>query len=380
MHIEWRDVLCLQRKVSPYSGRNDFVIRRLVYWATLVLLVLGLVDSAPAGRSRSGIHRKRTASSERGVAASKARVRPPALGESLMLPRSGRLDRQADSDIFGLRAASAVLMDANSGVVLYERSPDAARPPASVTKILTALVILEHGQLTDTVTVKPAAAQTGGHRLGLRAGQRISLGDLLTAILIRSANDAAVAAAEHVGGSLGGFVALMNDKAADIGMANSRFSNPHGLDEPFHYTTARDMATLTRVALDNPTFAELVRTRQARVTIWNPGRRSFVPRARIVLSHNRLLGQLEGADGVKTGYTDSAGRCLVASASRGSSRMIAVLLNDPRRWTDAAMLLEYGFGSIRDAARFQPDVLPWHAEHAEGWLRLEAQARVEERP
>ena len=356
------------------------MIRRLVYWATLLFLILGLVDSAPAGRSYSGIHRKRTTSSERAAAVSKARLRSPALGETLALPRPGRPNHPDDADAFGLRAASAVLMDANSGVVLYERFPDEARPPASVTKILTALVILEHGQLTDTVTVSSAAARTGGHRLGLRAGQRISLDDLLAAILIRSANDAAVAAAEHVGGGLGGFVALMNDKAASIGMTNSRFSNPHGLDEPFHYTTARDMAMLTRVALDNPTFAELVRTRQARLTIWNPGRRNFVPRARIVLSHNRLLGQLEGADGVKTGYTDSAGRCLVASASRGTSRMIAVLLNDPRRWMDAAMLLEYGFGSTRDAARVRPDVLSWHVERVEGWPRLEAQARVEERP
>ncbi len=356
------------------------MIRQLVSWATLILVILGLVDAAPAVRSHSGFHRKRITPSERAVSTSRARVRPSSLGESLALPRHGWPNHSSDSDAFGLRAASAILMDANSGAVLYERSPDAARPPASVTKILTALVILEHGHLTDTVTVSSTAAGTGGYRLGLRAGQRISLGDLLAAILIRSANDAAVAAAEHVGGSLAGFVAMMNEKAAEIGMTNSRFSNPHGLDEPFHYTTARDMATLTRVALDNPTFAELVRTRQARVTIWKPGRRSFLAQARIVQSHNRLLGQLEGADGVKTGYTDSAGRCLVASASRGSSRMIAVLLNDPRRWTDAAMLLEYGFGAIRSAARVQPDGNPWQAENAEGRPRLAAQARVEERP
>jgi D-alanyl-D-alanine carboxypeptidase len=356
------------------------VMRKLVSCTTLILVILGLVDAAPAGRSHSGVHRKRITSPERVVTASRTRLRAPALGEFLVLPQRGRLNHYGDSDAFGLRAASAILMDANSGAVLYERSPDETRPPASVTKIITALVILEHGQLTDAVTVSATAAGTGGYRLGLRAGQRISLGDLLTAILIRSANDAAVAAAEHVGGSLAGFVALMNEKAAEIGMTNSRFSTPHGLDEPFHYTTARDMATLTRVALDNPTFAEVVRTRQARVTIWKPGRRNFLPQPRIVQSHNRLLGQLEGADGVKTGYTDSAGRCLVASASRGSSRLIAVLLNDPRRWTDAAMLLEYGFGAVKNAARVQPDGLPWQSEHTEGRSQLEAQARVEERP
>lgn len=353
--------------------------KRLVYWTVSGLLIFGLVESALAVRQYSA-SRNRSASSRRAHSAVRERLQLPPARETLELPRIGRPADAAGKSLLEVRAASAILVDANSGVVLYEHSPDALRSPASVTKILTALVILEHGRLADTVVVSRAAARTTGHRLGLRAGQRISLGDLLAAILIRSANDAAVAAAEHVGGSLDGFVALMNAKADDLGMAGSRFANPHGLDEPSHYTTARDMATLTRVALDHPTFAELVRTRQARLTIWKPGRRTLVPQARIIQSHNRLLGQLDGADGVKTGYTDSAGRCLVASASRGSHRMIAVLLNAPRRWTDAAALLEYGFGSIRNAARTRPDGSPWRPEYAEGWPRLEAQARSEERP
>jgi D-alanyl-D-alanine carboxypeptidase (penicillin-binding protein 5/6) len=355
-------------------------MRRLLLLAVTALVLFGLVDSTLATRYTSGTSRQRSASTGRAVSASRGRLHLPPAVESLTLPRAGKSRHADGTDALGVRAASAILVDASSGAVLYERAPDAPRSPASVTKILTALVILERGQLEDTVVVSRAAAQTGGHRLGLREGQRISLGDLVAAILIRSANDASVAAAEHVGGSLDGFVALMNEKAAELGMANSRFSNPHGLDEPFHYTTARDMATLTRAALDHPRFAELVRTRQARVTIWRPGRRKLVPQARIVQTHNRLLGQLDGADGVKTGYTDSAGRCLVASASRGSHRMIAVLLNDPRRWMDAATLLEYGFGSLRDAARVRPDGQLWRVEHAEEQPRLEAQARSEERP
>jgi D-alanyl-D-alanine carboxypeptidase (penicillin-binding protein 5/6) len=347
------------------------VTLRLMSWAVVGFLLFGLVDSALAVRSPHKTSRHRSVSTS---------TRRAPNGESLVLPRITRRVSPDRSQPLGVHAASAILMDANSGVVLYEHSPDAVLPPASVTKILTALVILEHGRLDDMVTVSRVAAQTGGHRLGLRADQRISLGDLLAAVLIRSANDAAAAAAEHVGGSLGGFVALMNEKATQLGMTNSRFANPHGLDEPFHYTTARDMAMLARVALEQPTFAELVRTRQARLTIWKPGRRTLIPQARMVQSHNRLLGQLDGADGVKTGYTGSAGRCLVASASRGSHRMIAVLLNDPRRWTDAAALLEYGFGSLRDAARTSPDGRPWHAEGAEGLPRLEAHARSEERP
>lgn len=263
------------------------------------------------------------------------------LPESLSLPRNGLGD---------LTAAAAVLMDAKTGEVLYAHNPDEPLPPASVTKILTALVILERGRLTDTVVVSAEAARVGGFRLGLRRGQQISLEDLLAAILIRSANDAATAAAEHVGHGLEGFVSLMNAKAEELGMLHSHFANPHGLDEPGHFTTARDLAVLTRVALDQSAFARLVRTRETSVTIWNPGRRGPVARARLILSHNKLLGRVDGADGVKTGYTDGAGRCLVASASRGEQRMIAVLLNDPRRWSDAASLLEYGFEAVGSAA------------------------------
>ena len=354
--------------------------RRLIHWTITSLVIFGLVDTALAVRNYAGISRHRAIAPRRTPATPREDLQLPPADASLRVPRAHRLGGFGGTDPLGVHAASAILVDANSGAVLYERSPDAPRPPASVTKILTALVILEHGRLEDTVVVSQTAAQTSGHRLGLRAGQRISLGDLLAAVLILSANDAAVAAAEHVGGGLDGFVALMNEKAGEIGMGSSHFANPHGLDQPTHYTTARDMATLTRVALEQATFAELVRTKQARLTIWKPGRRALVPRARIVQTHNRLLGYLQGADGVKTGYTDSAGRCLVASASRGGHRMIAVLLNDPRRWTDAAALIEYGFGAVKDAVRVRPDGRPWQPDLAEGGPWFEAQALSEERP
>jgi D-alanyl-D-alanine carboxypeptidase (penicillin-binding protein 5/6) len=349
-----------------------------MWWVVVGLLVLGLVDSAVAGRTQTGITRVRFTQKNRSTAAYRQRNPPPSAQEFLALPRPGGLPEF--SGVIGVNAASAILMDGNTGAVLFEWNPDSQRPPASVTKILTALVVLESGRLSDTVVVSRTAAETGGFRLGLRAGQNISLSDLLAAILIRSANDAAVAAAEHVGGSLGGFVDLMNAKARELGMTNSHFANPHGLDQPFHYTTARDMAILTRVALEHSTFAQLVRTRETRVTIWKPGRRALTPQVRIVMSHNRLLGRIEGADGVKTGYTDSAGRCLVASASRGNQRMIAVLLNDPHRWTDAVTLIEYGFGSVRDSVQNWPDVRPWDSSRVEGWLRLEARMTAEERP
>jgi len=306
-------------------------------------------------------------------------VRSQSLVESLALPRPGRQRYAGDSDVFGLRAASAVLMDANSGAVLYQRSPDAVRSPASVTKILTALVILEHGQMTDTVTASSVAARTGGYRLGLRAGQRISLGDLLAAILIRSANDAAVAAAEHVGGSLGGFVALMNEKAADIGMANSRFSNPHGLDEPFHYTTARDMAALTRVALENPTFAELVRTRK-------PGSRSGSRHASASCRRRASSRATTGCWASSKGRTGSRPATRIPRAAAWWLPPAGEQPDDRRPAERPATLdgCSHAAGvwirSIRDAARVQPDGSPWHPERAEGWTRLEAQARLEERP
>lgn len=356
------------------TGGMPIVFKRLFFWVVFAVLIVGIIDTSWAVRSSARTFRHRPASTKKAV------LKRAMLRESLTLPHGGELTSPDGSFAPGLRAAAAILVDANSGAVLYEHLADLPLPPASVTKILTALVILEQGRLDDIVVVSRLAAQTGGYRLGLRAGQRISLGDLLAAVLIRSANDAAVAAGEHVGGGLAGFVALMNEKASQLGMVNSHFANPHGLDEPMHYTTARDLAVLTRVALENPTFATLVRSRQVRLTVWSQGRRSLVPQARFVQSHNRLLGQVAGADGVKTGYTDSAGRCLVASASRGDQRMIAVLLNDPHRWNDAAMLLEYGFGSRRDTARTPFDEQLWNVGNIRGDVRTEVHARSEERP
>ncbi len=330
-------------------------MRRVLVGGILALFLVATVSWAEAAsprhraahhkRSRGirsvSLHRTRTLHAQRPV-------------ESLELPRPGLPAALPRPEGLARRAAAAVLMDANTGEVLFARNPDEQLPPASITKILTALVILEQGNLTDTVVVSQTAAQVGGFRLGLRPGQRLSLADLLAAILIRSANDAAEAAAEHVGHGLPGFVALMNAKARSLGMQNSQFANPHGLDEPGHYTTARDMAILTRVALENPTFADLVRTREARVTIYRPGRKGVIPAPRLILSHNRLLGHVEGVDGVKTGYTGLAGRCLVASASRSGQRMIAVLLNDPERWIDAPALLKYGFELAGSAAYLRP--------------------------
>src|SRR5574337_108958 len=244
-----------------------------------------------------------------------------------------------------LNAASAVLMDADTGAILFARHHMEQRSPASTTKIMTALLILEEGRLDDKVGISERAATVTGTGLGLRRGQRVALRDLLWAILLKSANDAALAAAEHVGGSEERFVDKMNTKAAALGMQGTHFANPHGLDDPDHYSTAFDLAILTRQALRNLTFARMVQTREARVAILMERNGSVVKR-RVIRTHNQLLGQFFGADGVKTGYTERAGRCLVASATRGDHQLIAVLLNDSHRWAEAAALLEYGFAAI----------------------------------
>lgn len=244
--------------------------------------------------------------------------------------------------INGVSAASVILMDRETGRVLFERNAKERRSPASTTKIMTAILILEKGRLHEKVLVGEQAASAGGFRLGLKPGQVVSLKDLLAAILVGSANDAAVAAAAHIAGSERRFVDLMNTKAAQLGMKDTHFANPHGLDEDGHYSTAYDLALLARYALQNPSFAQLVSRRKVQVTI-RDGRTRRVVKRRVLKTHNKLLDRFHGADGVKTGYTEAAGPSLVASARRGDRGLIAVLLNDPRRFADAASLLEYGF-------------------------------------
>lgn len=273
-----------------------------------------------------------------------------AVGADLSLPPAVELAPEHPR----IRAGAAILLDGRTGEPLVAHGVDEPRAPASLTKILTALVVLERGRLSETVTISPAAARTGGYRLGLRVGQRVLLEDLVAAILIRSANDAAAAAAEHVGGSIRGFAALMNAEARALGLRNSHFVNPHGLDAPGHVSTARDLGRLTRVALEDPRFAEFVRASKATVTIWRVERGTRMIARRVpIASHNRLLGRLNGADGVKTGFTSRAGRCLVASATRGAQRLIAVLLDSDYRWREATQLLEYGF-RVKTAANAPP--------------------------
>ncbi len=239
-----------------------------------------------------------------------------------------------------LRAASAVLMDAKTGQVLYALAPHQRWRPASTTKMLTALLVVE--SLPDNLEVpisRRAAAERSGRAIGLDVGTRWRVGDLLRAMLLHSANDAAVALAEAVGGSVEAFADRMNATAKALGTRESHFVDPHGLENPRHYSSAYDLALIARAALQNPRIADVVRLRT-----WDlirPGQRP-----RLLINSNRLLWRYPDADGVKTGWIPQSGPCLVASATRGGRQLIAVVLDDTRLYTDATALLEYGFANF----------------------------------
>ncbi|MEZ8218959.1 D-alanyl-D-alanine carboxypeptidase (penicillin-binding protein 5/6) [Candidatus Fervidibacteria bacterium JGI MDM2 SSWTFF-3-K9] len=239
-----------------------------------------------------------------------------------------------------ITAKSALLADAETGEILWQRNPDLRCYPASLTKIMTAILVLERGNLGDWVIVPKEAAFTGESSMALKEGERVQLKDLLNAILVRSANDACVAAAIHFAGSVEKFVEWMNEKAKELGMTNTHFVNPHGLHHPQHFMTARDLLTLTRYALQNPTFRSIVSQREIIIA---PTNKSALRRYR---NRNKLLELYPGCDGVKTGYTVPAGKCLVASATRNGWQLIAIVLGSQDHFADCATLLDYGFNNF----------------------------------
>lgn len=232
-------------------------------------------------------------------------------------------------------------MDLVSGKVLWAHNERERLPPASLTKILTAITIIQKGNLNDIVIVGEKPTHVEASSLGLRKGERISLRDLLAGILLRSANDACVAAAEHIAGSEKQFVDIMNQLAYEIGAKDSHFANSNGLPHPSHYSTAYDLALITRYAMQDPLFRKLVATRTLTIE------RSINQKDKLLVNKNKLLDFYPYATGVKTGYTREAGKCLVASAKKGNWELIAVLLSDPNVWDDAVSLLEYGFNNFR---------------------------------
>lgn len=235
-----------------------------------------------------------------------------------------------------LTARSAIVMDTVTGQILYERDIDARRYPASTTKMMTLIVALEHGKLDDIVTVSKNAEGVEGSTLWLVQGDKIPLGELLTGMMMHSGNDATVAVAEHIAGSVPAFVRMMNDKAEELGANSTHFMNPNGLPDEKHYTTAYDLAKIAAYGYSLPHFEEIVGKQEALYDwVKDPAKK--------LRNENQMLWLYRGANGVKTGYTDAAGRCLVSAARRDGMQLVAVVLDSYYMWNDSIALLDYGF-------------------------------------
>ncbi len=242
-----------------------------------------------------------------------------------------------------ISAKSAVAIEASTGRIIYEKDANVKMPMASTTKIMTAIVALEQNLLTDTVVVSNNAAWTGGSSVDLKKDDEIELSELMYGLMLNSGNDAAVAIAEHTSGTVEEFAKLMNEKAKEIGALNTNFVTPHGLDSPKHYSTAYDMAIIAKYALNNLTIRKLVSTSHYTMNFKNG-------KTKQLSNTNPLLSFYEGANGVKTGYTGLAGKCLVASAKRNDLEIIAVLLGDPSskaRINDSVKILDYCFNNYK---------------------------------
>lgn len=237
-----------------------------------------------------------------------------------------------------LNVRVGLIFDRNSKTILYEKNGLKQVPMASTTKIMTAIVVLENSNLNDVVTISKKAAGTGGSRLGLKINDKITVHDLLYGLMLKSGNDAAVALAEHVGGGIEGFAEMMNKKASEMGLVNSHFVTPHGLDQDKHYTTAYELACMADYALNIPKFKEIVNSKSYNITI--------NARSSLIGNTNELLGSLNGVYGVKTGFTNGAGRCLVTACKRDDLDIITVVLGaDTKkiRTLDSIKLIEYAY-------------------------------------
>lgn len=254
-------------------------------------------------------------------------------------------------------ARAHILMEASTGAVLAQRNPDTRLPMASTTKIMTALVVAETLPLSLQVVIPPEAVGVEGSSVYLIEGETLTVEELLYALLLESANDAAVALACAVSGSVEEFVERMNRRAADMGLSVTHFRNPHGLDADDHYTTARELALISRAALENETICTIVSTQKKIIRLHGD------EGVRLLVNHNRLLRAYDGCIGLKTGYTEKTGRCLVSAAERDGVRLIAVTLGAPDDWQDHEHLLDYGFSRCEAVGLVHPE-----AEHLPVWV------------
>lgn len=238
-------------------------------------------------------------------------------------------------------AKSAILINADTGEVIYSQNANEKLPMASTTKIMTALLLCEEGNMEKEITVTPEMVRVEGTSMGLLGGDKVSFRALLYGMLLASGNNAANVTAYALGGTVDGFVNMMNKRAEELGLKNTHFETPSGLDGDEHYTTAEDLAKLAKVCMDNPLFKEAASSQSVTLEYGNP------PYRRTLTNHNKLLKTFEGAVGVKTGFTKKAGRCLVSCAERDGKRVIAVTLKDPNDWGDHTALLNYGLEKVQ---------------------------------
>lgn len=260
-----------------------------------------------------------------------------------------------------LNSRAAIIYDRNSKEVIYGKEENTKRKMASTTKIMTCRVVLEKGELTDTVIVSKKAAGTGGSRVGLKTGDKVSVQDLLYGLMLCSGNDAAVALAEHVGGSVEGFADLMNEKARQLNLSNTHFVTPHGLDNEEHYTTAYELAIMADNALKNNTFSSIVGTKNITINING--------KPRNLSNTNELLGSMAGVYGVKTGFTNGANRCLVTSCKRENLDIITVVLGaDTKKFRtqDSIKLINYAMNNYKEINmenKIQDEFQKWKKEN-----------------
>lgn len=245
------------------------------------------------------------------------------------------------ADEIVVSASAAAVINGDNGEVIYLKNADERLPMASTTKIMTALLLCEHGDFNREITVTKEMLAVEGSSMGLLPGDTVTLHDLLYGMLLASGNDAANVTAFVLGGSVQGFVNMMNEKALALGLQNTHFATPSGLDADDHYTTALELANLARYAMQNEDFAAAASSESAVLNYGNP------PYRRTLTNHNRLLKYFDGAVGVKTGFTKKSGRCLVSAAKRDGKYVIAVTLHDPNDWSDHEQMLEHGFSVIQ---------------------------------
>ncbi|MDI9463182.1 MAG: D-alanyl-D-alanine carboxypeptidase family protein [Bacillota bacterium] len=236
-------------------------------------------------------------------------------------------------------ARAAIVLDQATGRILFSKNAYEQLPMASTTKIMTAILAIESGRLDETVTVSEYASLAEGSSIDLEAGEKKTLEELLYGLILQSGNDAAVAIAEHLSGSVEEFAKAMTARSRELGANGTSFANPHGLNNENHYATAYDLALIASHAMSLPKFREVASTREKKIS-WT-GR----PYDRILHNQNRLLTMYEGAEGIKTGWTTPAGRCFVGAASREGWRLISVVLNAPQMWEDTITLLDFGFNN-----------------------------------